>query len=77
MKENGSELAKEIGSTLGLVRVRLEEHENHHAGDRNIEPDGERPPRDSAVHGEPARQGEKERREHHRQRDYGKDYVAG
>src|ERR1700730_4317102 len=77
MQENDSELAKAIGSTPGLVRVRLEEHENYHAGNRNIEPDGERPACDSAVHGKPAGQGEKERREHHWQRDDGKDYVAG
>ena len=62
---------------LGRVRIRLEEHENHHAGDRNVEPNGERQARDSAVHREPARQREKQRREHHRQRDDGKDYVAG
>ncbi len=61
----------------GLVGIRLEEHENHHAGDRNVEPNGERQACDSAVHFEPARQREKERGEHHRQRDDGKDYVAG
>jgi hypothetical protein len=46
----------------GLVRIRLEEHENHHAGDRNVEPNGERKARDSAVHLKPAGQREKERR---------------
>ena len=65
------------GSILGLVRKRLEEHENHDAGDRDVEPDGERQSCDSAVHREPARQRKKERCEHHRQRDDGKDYVAG
>ena len=60
-----------------LVRIRLEEHENHHASDGNVEPDGERKACDSAVHCEPARQREKERREHHRQRDDGENNVAG
>src|SRR5229473_7484504 len=70
-------LLNRIGSIPDLVRIRLEEHENHHAGDRNVEPNGERQACDSAVHREPARQREKECREHHRQRDDGKDYVAG
>src|SRR5216684_3940269 len=70
-------LLNQAGSIPGLVRIRLEEHENYHAGDRNVEPNGERPACDSAVHREPARQREKERREHHRQRDHGKEYVAG
>src|SRR5207237_2885865 len=70
-------LLNQTGSIPGLVRIRFEEHENHHAGDRNVEPNGERQACDSAVHREPARQREKERREHHRQRDDGKDYVAG
>ena len=61
----------------GLVRIRFEEHENHDSGDRNVEPNRKRKACDSAVHREPARQREKERREHHRQRDDGKDYVAG
>ena len=64
-------------STRGLIRVGPEEDEYHHAGDRNVEPDGEGKACDSAVHREPARQREKERREHHWQRDDGKDYVAG
>src|SRR5258707_5413227 len=50
------------GSILGLVRKRLEEHENYHAGDRDVEPDGEGQACDSAVHREPARQREKESR---------------
>ena len=62
---------------LGLVRKLLEEHENYHAGDRDVEPDGERQACDSAVHRKPASQREKERRQDHRQRDDGKDYVAG
>src|SRR6202140_1277171 len=66
---------KSVGG--GLVRVRPEEHENHTTGDRNVEPDGERKAGDPSVHREPARQREKESREHHRQRDNGKDYVAG
>jgi len=70
-------LLNPAGSTLSLVRVRLEEDENHHAGDRNIEPNGERQACNSAVHREPAGQREKERGEHHRQSDDGKDYVAG
>src|SRR5712691_5637833 len=69
-------LLNQAGSIPGLVRIRLEEHENHHAGDRNVEPNGERQACDAAVDREPARQREKERREHHRQRDDGKDYVA-
>jgi hypothetical protein len=44
---------------LDLVRIRLEERENHHAGDRNVEPDGERQACDSAVHRESTRQREK------------------
>src|SRR6267154_93751 len=59
------------------VGIRLEEQENHHAGDGNIEPNGERQACDSAVHREPARQREKERRQYHRQSDHRKDYVAG
>lgn len=59
-----------------LVRIRLEKHENHHAGERNVEPNGEREACDSAMHREPARQREKERREHHWQRYDGKEYVA-
>src|SRR5258708_26322374 len=69
-------LLNQPGSLLGLVRIRLEEHKNDYAGDRNVEPNGERPACDSAVHHEPARQREKERRQHHRQDDDGKDYVA-
>jgi hypothetical protein len=60
-----------------LVRVRLEKHENNYAGDGNVEPDGEGEACDSAVHGEAARQREKERGEHHREREDGKYYVAG
>src|SRR6266516_1172339 len=60
-----------------LVRVHFEEHKNHHAGDRNVEPNGKRETCNSPVHRESARQRQKERREHHRQRDDGKDYVAG
>src|ERR1700682_1310608 len=69
-------LPNQTGSIRGLVHIRLEEHENHHAGDRNVEPNGERQACDSTVHREPARQREKERREHHWQRDDGKNYVA-
>src|SRR4030081_259786 len=61
----------------GLVHIRFEEHEDHHTGDRNVEPDRERPAGDPAVHREPSGQREKESREHHRQRDNRKDYVAG
>ena len=64
-------------ATAGSVCVRLEEHENDYAGDRNIEPNGEGKTRDSPVHRESTGQREKERREYHRQRDDGKDYVAG
>ena len=60
-----------------LVRIRFEEQENHHPGDRNIEPNGERPACDSAVHREPPGQREKERCQHHGQRDDGENYVAG
>src|SRR5258705_10833666 len=60
-----------------LVRIHFEEHKNHHAGDRNVEPNGKRETRNSPVHCESAGQREKERREHHRQREHGKDYVAG
>src|SRR6266403_1709823 len=70
-------LLNQAGSIPSLVRIGLEEHENHDASDRNVEPNGEREARDSAVHREPTRQRKKERREHHRQRDDGKDYVAG
>lgn len=70
-------LLNQAGSGSGLVRIRLEEHKYHHAGDRNVQPNGERHACDSAVHREPARQREKERREHHGQSDDGKDYVAG
>src|SRR5258708_20585436 len=69
-------LLNQAGSLLGLVRIRLEEHKNHHPSDRNVEPNGERPACDSAVHRKPARQREKERRQHHWQGDDGKDYVA-
>jgi len=37
-----------------LVCVGLEEHENDHAGERNVKPDGEGEARDAAVHGEAA-----------------------
>jgi hypothetical protein len=60
-----------------LIRVCLQEHENHHTGDRNVEPNGEGQTCDSAVHREPARQREEERRQHHGQSDDGEDYVAG
>jgi hypothetical protein len=60
-----------------LVDIYLEEHEDHYAGDRNVQPNGERQARDSAVHREPARQREKECREHHRQSDDGKGHMAG
>lgn len=60
-----------------LVGEGLEEHEHHHARDRNVEPDGKRPPRDSAVHREPACQREKKSYQHHGQRDDGKEDVAG
>ena len=52
------------------------EHENHHDGDRNVEPNGVR----QLPFGSASRTGsqrEKERREHHRQRDDGRDYMAG
>jgi len=61
----------------GLVHVHFEEDENHHTGERNVQPDRERPACNPPVHREPARQREKERYQHHRQRDDGKDYVAG
>ena len=67
----------QAGATLGLVRIRLEQHENHYAGDGNVEPNGECEACDSAVHRETARQREKERGQHHWQSDDGKDYVAG
>ena len=70
-------LLNQAGSIPGLVRIRLEERENRHAGDRNVEPNGERQACDSAVHREPARQREKERGEHHGQCDDREDYVAG
>ena len=60
-----------------LVHIRSEEEENYHAGDRNVQPNGERQACDSAVHREPARHREKERRQHHRQRDNRKDHMAG
>jgi hypothetical protein len=64
-------------SIPGLVRIHFEKDENHHAGDRNVQPNGEGQACDPAVHREPARQREKECRQHQRQRDDGKDYVAG
>jgi hypothetical protein len=70
-------LLNQAASIPDLVRICFEEHENHDTGDRNVEPNGERQACDSAVHREPARQREKERGEHHRQRDDRKDYVAG
>src|SRR5271169_4010563 len=32
-----------------LIRVRLEQRENHHAGDRNVQPDGKCVARDTLV----------------------------
>src|SRR4029077_2807366 len=55
----------------GLVRICFEEDEDHHAGDRNVEPNGESEACDSAVHREAASEREKECREHHRKRDHG------
>ena len=46
---------------MRVLRVRPEENENHHAGDRNIEPNGKCHARDAAMHREPARQREEER----------------
>jgi hypothetical protein len=76
-KNNVDRYPTTISVAPRLVDVRLEEHEDHHAGDRNVEPDGERPACDSAVHREAARQREEECRQHYRQRDDGKDDVAG
>ena len=73
----GLSLSSQAGSIPGLVRIHLEESENHHAGDRNIQPNRERQARDSTMHRDSVRQREKERRQHHRQRDDRKDYVAG
>src|ERR1700676_3271668 len=47
-------MGNQAGSIPSLVCIRFEEHKNDHAGDRNVEPNGERPARDSAVHREPA-----------------------
>src|SRR5260370_14930475 len=69
-------LLNQAGSIPSLVRIRLEEHENHHPGDRYIEPNGERPACDSAVHREPARQRKKERCQHHRHVPPREDYLA-
>ena len=63
-------------STPGSVNVRFEEDENDHAGDRYVQPNRKRQAGDSAVHCEPARQREKERRQHHRQRDDREDHVT-
>jgi len=63
--------------SIELVGVRLEEDENHYAGDGNVEPNGEGEARDSAVHGEAAGQREKEGGQYHRQSHNGKDDVAG
>ena len=60
-----------------LIRIQLEEHENHHAGDGNVEPNGKCPARNSAVDSETTGQREEERGEYHWQRDHGKNYVAG
>jgi hypothetical protein len=38
-----------------LVRIRLGEHENHDGGDRNVQANGKRQARNSAVHREAAR----------------------
>ncbi len=62
---------------VGLIGVGFEEDENYYAGDGDVEPDGEGPAGDTAVHGEAAGQREEEGGEHHRQSDHGKDYVAG
>ena len=42
----------EPGGTL--VRVNFEEHEDNHASNRNVKPDGECDPCDTSVHGKPA-----------------------
>ena len=74
---NGGLWPSQNRSMSDLVHIHLEEDENHHAGDRNVQPNRERKACDSAVHREPAGQREKERRQHHGQRDDGKDHVAG
>lgn len=64
------------GPCVGLVGVGFEEEEDGDAGDRDVEPDGERKAGDAAVHGEAAGKREKESDEDHGQRDDGKDHVA-
>ena len=66
-----------IQAQRDLVRVHLKKREDHHAGDRDIEPDGKGDNRDAAVQGEAAGQREKECGEHHGQGDDGEDNVAG
>src|SRR5260370_26690757 len=61
----------------GLVGVGLEQDEDGDAGDGDVEPNGESEARDAAVHGEAAREREKERGDQHGQRDDRKDDVAG
>jgi len=60
-----------------LICVNLEEDEDDHAGDRNVEPDREREPSDAAVHGKASAEREEKRRQHHGQRHDGKNDVAG